>query len=72
MIKSPWPPHWTTAIKTAARKTMLYLSCGQLTLYLVQLPADSPLPSVRLDAAKSAAATPRMRAMQAKANKLLQ
>ena len=43
---------------------MLHLSCGQLTLYLIQLPANFPLPGVQLDATESAITTTRIRAMR--------
>ena len=65
---NPWPTHWTTAIKTATSRAILHLSCGQLTLYTVQLPANFPLPGVRLDATGSATTTARIRAMRAKSS----
>ena len=61
-----WPPRWNTAIGTATKEFLLRISCNQLLLYIVCMPADFPLPGQQLDASKSTTIRPRLRAMPAK------
>ena len=61
-----WPPNWKTAIKTATNKLLLHISCGQLLLYIIRMPANLPLPGQQLDASKSTTTRSRLRAMPAR------